>query len=263
MNFQIRLLYIPLKVHTFFPIKMENSPLEEKFAHTHMKWRIRCGRITQCTLGGGGAAGVYMEIDGCVRRRGCIYPSTHPSIQPASPHAEGAGASWAANRGEHRARTHVQAERIFAKAGAGVPREEKWKKESACGGGWSSHTHDVTPACCWKRCKYFSYLLRAGAGSGAERERERDANSFFFIFHTQREREREEEDGSIPPANICVCCFPLICMRCIWCAHRSHPRPPPQFALSHLKSNHLFHPLSLLFGSLSRSLQLFFICIFQ
>lgn len=49
-----------------------------------------------------------------------LHPSTHPSIQPASPHAEGAGASWAANPGEHRARTYVQAERIFAKAGAGV-----------------------------------------------------------------------------------------------------------------------------------------------
>jgi hypothetical protein len=51
-------------------------------------------------------------------------------------------------------------------------------------------------------------------------------NSFLFlllfIFHTPR-RESEEEDGSIPPANICVC-FPLIC-RYTWCREkRSHPR---------------------------------------
>jgi len=127
--------------------------------------------------------------------------------------SEGAGArtaSWANPEHHTLASLHPSAE--FLQQGRGC--KEKWKKEeSVCVcWGWSSHTHDVTPAHIYSAAAagemqifFLSFFSRA-AGSGAEREREMQNSFFFFIFHTPEKRKKKKMDRYLQP--IYVCAFP-------------------------------------------------------
>lgn len=146
-----------------------------------------------------------MEIDGRVRRQGCIRPPTHA----ASPYVQ---------RGLERpgrrilvstVHTHAR-ERIFAGRGGGA--EKKSGRKCVRRGVEPSRSLSLTRmtspphALLLERCKYFSYLvLVLGV---AQKESRRDANSFFFfIFHTRREQKREERkkmDRYLQPIYVCA-----------------------------------------------------------